>query len=243
MFPQGGVIRLKSTLSCLADESRIVSRDSQPRPSLEAIYGRFLEDENTAGFIRAVAQRYSLPALVRLLTHGGYVSRRAAAFAITFLGDYSHNAMLGEALRDPDRGVRMLADNGIRQLWRRDGNAAQQRQLAELMRMNTSGLYDECLPAVSEFLEEAPWFAEAWNQRAIALFALKRFEESANDCHQTLELNPYQFAAAIGMAHCYLEMEEPIAALECFRRAISLNPDLEEVRVQIDYLERTLEGK
>jgi tetratricopeptide (TPR) repeat protein len=178
-----------------------------------------------------------------LLMHGGYVSRRAAAFAITFLGDYSHNAVLGEALRDQDRGVRMLADNGIRQLWRRDGNTAQQLRLAELMRMNTSGLYDECLPAVSEFLEESPWFAEAWNQRAIALFALKRFDESANDCHQTLELNPYQFAAAIGMAHCYLEMEEPIAALECFRRAILLNPDLEEVRVQIDYLERTLEGK
>ena len=220
-----------------------MSRDTHPRPALEAIYGRFLEDENTAGFIRSVSLRYSLPSLVRLITCGGYVSRRAAAFAITFLGDYSHNAILGEALRDNDRGVRMLADNGIRQLWRRDGNAAQQRRLAELIRMNTSGLYDESLPAACEFIEDAPWFAEGWNQRAIALFADRRFEESANDCHQTLELNPYQFAAAIGMAHCYLEMEEPVAALECFRRAIAINPDLEEVRVQIDYLERTLEGK
>ena len=220
-----------------------MSSDSQPRPHLDAIYGRFLEDENTAAFIRSVAQRYSLPSLVRLVTQGGYVSRRAAAFAITFLGDYSHNGVLGEALRDNDRGVRMLADNGIRQLWRRDGNAAQQRRLAELMRMNTSGLYEECLPAVGDFIEETPWFAEAWNQRAIALFALQRYEESANDCHQTLELNPYQFASAIGMAHCYLEMEDPFAALECFRRALALNPDLEEVRVQINYLERTLEGK
>lgn len=220
-----------------------MSRDLHRRPSLEAIYSRFLDDENTAAFIRSVAQRYSLPSLVRLLSHGGYVSRRAAAFAISFLGDYSHNAALGEGLRDSDRGVRMLADNGIRQLWRRDGNISQQRRLAELSRMNTSGLYDECLPAACDFIEEAPWFAEAWNQRAIALFALKRFEDSANDCHQTLELNPYQFSAAIGMAHCYLEMEEPVAALECFRRAISINPDLEEVRVQIDYLERTLEGK
>jgi tetratricopeptide (TPR) repeat protein len=45
------------------------------------------------------------------------------------------------------------------------------------------------------------------------------------------------------MAHSYLEMEDPFAALECFRRALALNPDLEEVRVQISYLERTLEGK
>jgi tetratricopeptide (TPR) repeat protein len=224
-------------------KARIVSRDSTPRPALEACYARFLQDENTAEFIRAVAQRYTLPSLVRLITSGNYVSRRAAAFAITFLGDYSHNVVLGEALHDGDRGVRMLADNGIRQLWRRDGNAAQQRRMAELMRMNVSGLYEECLEAVGEFLEEAPWFAEAWNQRAIARFAVEQFAESANDCHQTLELNPYHFPAAVGMAHAYLEMEDPFAALECFRRALALNPDLEEVRVQINYLERTLEGK
>ena len=226
-----------------ADESPPVSRETTPRPALEAYYARFLQNENTAEFIRTVSQRYTLPSLVRLIACGNYVSRRAAAFAITFLGDYSHNAVLGEALRDSDRGVRMLADNGIRQLWRRDGNAAQQRRLAELMRMNTSCLYEECLPAVSDFIEEAPWFSEAWNQRAIARFALEQFEESANDCHQALELNPYHFPAAVGMAHSYLEMEDPFAALECFRRALMLNPDLEEVRVQISYLERTLEGK
>lgn len=220
-----------------------MSFDTQPRPALDALYGRFLEDEGTAAFIRAVSQRYTLPSLVRLLSRGSYVSRRAAAFAIAFLGDYSHNGALGEALRDVDRGVRMLADNGIRQLWRRDGNVAQQRRLSELVRMNTSGLYEECLPAASDFIEEVPWFAEGWNQRAIALFALERFEEAANDCHQTLELNPYHFAAAVGMAHAYLEMEDPFAALECFRRALSLHPDLDQVRVQIDYLERTLEGK
>jgi hypothetical protein len=45
------------------------------------------------------------------------------------------------------------------------------------------------------------------------------------------------------MGHCYLEMDDPFAALECFRRAVKLNPDLEDVRAQIDYLQRTLEGK
>lgn len=217
-----------------------MSLEPAGRPALDALYGRFLDDENTAAFIRDVSACYTLATLVRLVSCGRYVSRRAAAFAITFLGDYSHNAVLGEALQDDDRGVRMLADNGIRQLWRRDGNQLQQRELARIMRLNTSGLYEECLPQVNRFIEEASWVAEGWNQRAIALFALERFEEAANDCHQTLELNPYHFAAAIGMAHCYLEMEDALAALECFRRALRLNSDLEEVRVQIAYLERSL---
>jgi tetratricopeptide (TPR) repeat protein len=220
-----------------------VSHAPPPRPALDAIYGQFLEDENAAQFIRAVSCRYTLATLVRLMQHEHYATRRAAALAISFLGDYSHNAVLGEALHDSDRGVRMLADSGIRELWRRDGNEDQRSRLSELIRLNTSGLFEEALAAAGAFIAGAPWFAEGWNQRAIALFALCRYEEAANDCHQTLELNPYHFPAAVGMAHCYLELDEPFAALECFRRALALNRDLEEVRVQIDYLERTLEGK
>jgi hypothetical protein len=31
--------------------------------------------------------------------------------------------------------------------------------------------------------------------------------------------------------------------LECFRKALKLNPDMEEIRSQADQLERMLEGK
>lgn len=213
------------------------------RPALEALYHRFLETENSAAYVRAVSQRYTLATLCRLADYGQCISRRAAVLAVSFLGDYRQNATLGAALRDQDRGVRMLADNGIRELWRRQGSIAEQKQLGLLVRLNSSALYVECLTAAGEFIETSPWIAEGWNQRAIAHFAQSHFEDAANDCHQTLELNAYHFGAAVGMGHCYLEMDEPFAALECFRRALNLNPDLEEVRVQVDYIQRQLEGK
>jgi hypothetical protein len=40
-----------------------------------------------------------------------------------------------------------------------------------------------------------------------------------------------------------LHLDEPFAALENFRRALAINPDLEDVRGQIEMLERTLKGK
>jgi tetratricopeptide (TPR) repeat protein len=206
---------------------------------LEFLYFRYLDNEDSAGYIRAVSQRYTLSTLERLTERGRFQSRRAAALAISYLGDFRQNAVLGRALQDPDRGVRMLADNGLRELWRRDGNLRQRRQLADIMRRNVARQAADVLTLATRLIDSAPWFAEAWNQRAIANFQLQRFEQSANDCHQTLELNPYHFPAAIGMAHCYLEMDETLPALECFRRALKLNPDLEEVRAQADYLQRT----
>jgi tetratricopeptide (TPR) repeat protein len=217
--------------------------NSDRLPLLAQLYHAYLEDENSARFVSAIARHYLPSTLERLAVGGDYVLRRAATMAIGFLGDYSQNAVLGRALTDRDRGVRMLADNGIRALWRRDGNVHHRQQLGRICRLNHSTHYHQAVHEATVLIEEAPWFAEAWNQRGIGYFAQQRFEDAANDCHQTLELNPYHFGAAVGMAHCYLELDEPVAALENFRRAVRLNPDLEDVRLQIDYLQRTIEGK
>ncbi|WP_425616834.1 tetratricopeptide repeat protein [Anatilimnocola sp. NA78] len=212
-------------------------------PRLDQLYHRYLDTEESAGFVLGVSQTYLLSTLERLASGGQHVSRRAAVLAISFLGNYSHNAILGRALHDTDRAVRLLADNGIRSLWQRDGNERQQQALQVICRLNDSQHHNEAIEAAGDLIDQAAWFAEAWNQRAIGYFATSRWEDAANDCHQTLEINPYHFGAAVGMGHCYLEMDDPFAALECFRRAVKLNPDLEDVRAQIDYLQRTLEGK
>ena len=115
--------------------------------------------------------------------------------------------------------------------------------MSRLCRLNQNDQYRQAIREAGPLIEEAPHFAEAWNQRAVAQFAMRRFEEAANDCHQTLELNAYHFGSALGLGHCYLQLDEPFAALENFRRAISLNPDLEDVRGQIRKLERALKGK
>lgn len=212
-------------------------------PLLNLFYNRYLADENTAGFIGAVSQRYLIGTLERLAEYGTAVTRRAATLAITYVGSYESNAVLGRALHDPDRCVRIIAEDGIRELWQRDGSVEQQEKLKVIMRLNASQQFLLAAAAAAELIEEAPYFAEAWNQRAIAWFHVDRYEESVCDCHQTLEINPYHFGAAVGLAHCYLELDDVFLALENFRRAIKLNPDMEEIRAQVEQLERMLEGK
>lgn len=212
-------------------------------PRLAKFYHRYLHDEDSARFVRAVADHYMVSTLTRLAVGGDRVTRRAAMLALGFLGTFDEHKILGRALQDPDRAVRLIAENGIRELWRRDGADTHQKRLDVIIRLNGSGQYERAVEAATELIEECPWYAEAWNQRAIAYFHLGEYEPSANDCQQTLELNAYHFAAAVGMGQCYLEMGDAFAALECFRRALRINPGLEAVRMQVQYLKRTLEEK
>lgn len=210
-------------------------------PLLQNLYHQYLDDENSAQFVRGVAERYTVSTLERLALFGSRIARRAAILSLGFIGNYESNNVLGLALHDSDRGVRLLAENGIREIWCRDGSDAQQQRISVIERLNGSRDFEQAEQLATELIDEAPWYAEAWNQRAIALYYQSKFEASANDCHQALELNPYHFGAAVGMAHCYLELSDAFAALECFRRALKLNPDLEGVRAQVQYLERSLE--
>ena len=212
-------------------------------PQLLTLYQEYLDVPDSASFSAKVFQRYMPGTLARLAQHGRREIRRAAILALGFLGDYEANAILGAALIDEDRTVRILAENSIRLVWTRSGSEADRSQLGLVMRLNAARQFDEVLRIASELIQRAPALAEAWNQRAYAHHALGHYAESLRDCHEALEINPYHFIAAVGMGRAFLEMGNPTSALESFRRALRLNPDLEGVRAQADRLARLVEGK
>ena len=220
-----------------------MSSNESRTPFLTSLYQQYLDDQDSAGFISKVSQHYLPGTLQRLARSGGRTERRATVLALGFIGDYSANHTMGCALLDDDRTVRMLAENGIRSVWTRAGNEEERQQLDIIIRLNTAQQYDEAIRRATELVDKAPWFAEAWNQRAVARFNLGQFDESIRDSHQALEINPYHFVAATSMGQCYLELENPVSALESFRRALRLNPDLEGIRVQVVRLARMVEDK
>jgi tetratricopeptide (TPR) repeat protein len=220
-----------------------VPRDSKRVPLLDELYRKFLTDDDTAAFITAASKRYCVATLERLVDRGSRISRRGAVLALGYLGDYESNAVVGRALIDRDRMVRLLAENAIRSLWCRIGTENQRQVLAALIRLNNSQQYTDSIRRATRLIDQAPWIAEAWNQRAIAYFGLSRYSEAIRDCHQTLDINPYHFGAASGMGFCYMHQNDPVSALECFRRALRLNPDLDNVRAQVVRIQRKLKER
>ncbi len=85
-------------------------------PLIVSAYEQYMNEQDTATFIKSVSQRYTCASLERLLQMGDRVTRRAAVLAIGLLGDFTSNAVVGRALTDRDRGVRTIAENSIRDL-------------------------------------------------------------------------------------------------------------------------------
>ncbi len=218
-----------------------MSSDHVRPPFLLVLYQQYLDHQDSAEFIRRVSQSYASGTLQRLARHPTREVRRGAVLALGFLGDYDANHTLGCALLDDDRTVRTIAENGIRTIWARAGNESERDELGVVIRLNAAQVYPRALVLATKLIERAPWFAEAWHQRAVAHFALGRFVELIRDCHQALEINPYHFVAATGMGQAYLQLQNTVSALECFRRALRLNPDLEGVRAQVIRLTRMVE--
>jgi len=210
---------------------------------LECMYQLYLADQNLEAFTSRISGRYSIGTLERIAERGSRISRRGAVLALGLLADFESNAVLGRALTDEDRGVRTLAEDALRAVWCRAGNQRERKHLATVIELNEARQFRPAIARATELIGRAPWFAEAWNQRAIGYFGCGRYAESIHDCQQALELNPYHFAAAAGMGQSYLQLRQFSGALESFRRALRLNPGLEGVRAQIASLERKLGQK
>ena len=209
-------------------------------PLIVAQYQKYLNDQDSAAFIKAVARRYTSSTLERLAQAGDRAARRGAILAIGYLGDYSSNEIVGRALTDRDRGVRTIAENCIRDLWCRVGSREQRLSLRNIVRLNQAKRYEEAIKLATELIHESPWIAEAWCQRGMAHYHLAQHEAAIRNCHQALEINPYHFSAATGMGQCYLAQDNLVGALESFRRALRLNPGMEEVRAQVIQLQRMM---
>ncbi len=218
-----------------------MSEDQMRSPLLDLMYKRYLNDENSARFIHSVTSTYNIGSLIRLCRFGQFMSRRAATLAIGFVGDYSVNETIGAAMRDSDRAVRLLADHGIRQVWTRQGTPSVQAGVANLYRLLNQDRLKEAIDESTRLIAFDPRLGEAWNQRAIAYCALGDFEAAIDDCRETMNCNRFHFPAAMGMAHCLLQLDDAWSALECFRLALSINPDLEGVRHHIVQIEKTME--
>ena len=171
--------------------------ESQTGSLLVDYYETFLRDRDLDQFRNQVTARYTEGTLGRVLTSSPSIAaRRAAVLALGVTGSFEQsNTALGKALRDSDPIVRTMAESALWAIWFRADSPENNKNLDEVRLLIGHHRLDAAVESASRLLLRAPRYAEAYNQRAIALFIQGRFAESAEDCQRVLKLNPYHVGA------------------------------------------------
>jgi len=162
------------------------------------------------------------------------------ARAVIVLGNEGRMAdvpALLERLRDEEPAVRALAEQAVWAVWSRSGDPEVDALFAQGVAEMQSGESSAAIATFTRIIELKPDFAEGWNKRATVYFLVGDYQRSLADCDEVVRRNPNHFGALAGYGQIYLHLEEFDKALEYFRRALAVNPNLDGVRTIVDALE------
>lgn len=173
-------------------------------------------------------------------------SALARAEALAWLAEHGRaddQPLLLARLRDEHPAVRAVAEKALWLLWSRSGDAAVDELLSQGAEAMQGGRLEESIAVFSEVIRRRPGFAEGWNKRATAYFLAGDYRRSLADCDEVMKRNRQHFGALSGYGQIYFRLEQYAKAIEYWRRALQVNPNLEGVEDNIRAAEKLLEEK
>ncbi|MEN3377934.1 MAG: hypothetical protein V7604_3289 [Hyphomicrobiales bacterium] len=160
-------------------------------------------------------------------------------------GDRTKNLeFLFEALKAaPDADSAKLVEGRIWALWLASGS-----DTADLLMSRVKSAMDNKDNALAIKLLDAvtrlkPDYVEGWNRRATLRFAEKDYGGALADIQQVLGREPRHFGALSGLGIIMQELGEDKLALEAFRRALAVNPNLQKIPDFVKTLAEKVEGR
>lgn len=148
-------------------------------------------------------------------------------------------ALLGEG----DRRIRETAESAIWDIWSRSGDPVIDALYARGIEQMQASALDAALATFDDIVRRKPDFAEGWNKRATINFLLGRNEQSLQDCNEVFKRNPVHFGALAGAGQIHLQSGRLKQALEFFRRAVRVNPNLDGPAQMIPLIEQRLQDE
>jgi tetratricopeptide (TPR) repeat protein len=145
--------------------------------------------------------------------------------------------LLVKRLADENPVVREVAEQAVWLAWSRSGDAETDRLLETGAAEMNGGRHARAIEIFSAVIARAPGFAEGWNKRATAYFLAGDLRQSLADCDEVMKRNPQHFGALSGYGQIYVRLEEYDKAIEYFRRALKVNPNLSHLEPLIRKLE------
>jgi tetratricopeptide (TPR) repeat protein len=179
----------------------------------------------------------------RSLASADAATRRAGAAGLAEVGRMSDVPALVKALRDRDDETRTIAEAAIWEIWGRSGDAGIDELYRKGLQLMQFGAAREAIQVFTLIISQKPAFAEGWNKRATLYYSIGEYQKSLHDCDEVLKRNPMHFGALAGYGLIYLQLDQPDRAVDYFKRALKINPNMDGVAQNIEQLEQQGKAK
>jgi tetratricopeptide (TPR) repeat protein len=180
---------------------------------------------------------------LRAMTAADADRRAEAVTWIAGHGTQQDAPVLTERLTDESTYVRNVAEQALWALWSRSGDEAIDALFGRGVEEMRDGRLDAAIATFSEVIRQKPEFAEGWNKRATALFLAGDLRRSLADCDEVMKRNPLHFGALSGYGQIYFQLEQYERAIEYWKRALAVNPNLSGVETSIEATEQLIARK
>jgi tetratricopeptide (TPR) repeat protein len=131
----------------------------------------------------------------------------------------------------------------IEELWLLSGSDTIDLLMARADRFIKESDLDLALEILDATVELAPDDAEAWHRRATVHYLQKDYDLALADLRHALNIDPKHYNAINDLGAVLQALGAKKEALQAYRKALEVNPFLEDARQAVESLSRELEGQ
>jgi tetratricopeptide (TPR) repeat protein len=128
-------------------------------------------------------------------------------------------------------------------IWLDSGDAKIDQQMEWAVAAMDANAWELALQYLDSIVLNKPDYVEGWNKRATLYFFIGRYDDSLSDIARTLALEPRHFGAIAGMGMIMEALGQDQKALDAYKQALAIDPQLTQIQLEIFLLEDKIKGK
>jgi tetratricopeptide (TPR) repeat protein len=160
-------------------------------------------------------------------------------------GDHTYNLdTLFSALKiAPDETSAKAIEDRIWALWVTSGSDTCNLLMSRVKDATDDKDFDLALRLLDAVIAIKPDYVEAWNRRATVYYLKQDYAHSIADIAEVLAREPRHFGALAGLGMMLQEIGDDKHALEAYRKALAVDPHLENIPDVVKTLTDKVEGR